>query len=113
MRRQSMADLHTGTVTLLFTDIEGSTRLLQRLGEQYTSVLAECRQLLRKAFAQWQGQEVDTQGDAFFVVFARASDAVGASVAIQQTLAAHTWPRDAVVRVRIGLHTGEPQLTTE
>jgi predicted ATPase/class 3 adenylate cyclase/uncharacterized protein HemY len=108
-----MADLHTGTVTLLFTDIEGSTRLLQRLGEQYTSVLAECRQLLRKAFAQWQGQEVDTQGDAFFVVFARASDAVGASVAIQQTLAAHTWPRDAVVRVRIGLHTGEPQLTTE
>jgi predicted ATPase len=81
-----MAELPTGTLTLLFTDMEGSTRLLQQLGERYASVLADCRQMLRSAFAQWQGQEVDTQGDAFFVVFARASDAVGAAVDIQQAL---------------------------
>src|SRR5436305_13151918 len=108
----SLPDLPTGTVTLLFTDIEGSTRLLQQLGEHYAGVLAECRQLLRNTFAQWHGQEVDTQGDAFFVVFARATDAVGAAVAIQQALSSHTWPQDAVVRVRSGMHTGEPQLST-
>ena len=82
-----MSDLPTGTVTLLFTDIEGSTRLLQQLGEHYASLLADCRQLLRAAFVQWNGQEVDTQGDAFFVVFARATDAVSAAAAIQRALA--------------------------
>jgi predicted ATPase/class 3 adenylate cyclase len=108
-----MPELPRGTLTLLFTDMEGSTRLLQQLGERYADVLADCRQVLRSAFAQWQGQEVDTQGDAFFVVFARASDAVGAAVDIQQALAAHSWPQDVAVRVRIGLHTGEPQCTAE
>ena len=109
----SWPDLPTGTITLLFTDMEGSTRLLQQLGEHYADILAECRQLLRSTFGQWHGQEVDTQGDAFFVVFARASDAVGAAVDIQRALAAHAWPQDVFVRVRIGLHTGEPQRSPE
>lgn len=87
----SLHELPTGTLTLLFTDLEGSTPLLQQLGEHYAGVLAECRQLLRNAFAQWHGQEVDIQGDAFFVVFARATDAVCAAVAIQQVLASHSW----------------------
>src|SRR5437588_1086085 len=108
-----MPNLPTGTVTLLFTDIEGSTRLLQQLGECYAEVLAECRQLLRSLFQQYNGFEVDTQGDAFFVAFARASDAVATAAAIQRALAAHSWPNDTTVRARIGLHTGEPQLSAE
>jgi class 3 adenylate cyclase len=71
VRSPYMRDLPTGTVTLLFTDIEGSTRLLQQLGKSYAGVLNECRQLLRTAFHTFRGHEVDTQGDAFFVVFAR------------------------------------------
>jgi predicted ATPase/class 3 adenylate cyclase/DNA-binding CsgD family transcriptional regulator len=106
-----MADLPSGTVTLLFIDMEGSTRLLQQLGESYAGVLAKCRQVLRSAIGQWHGQEVNTQSDAFFVVFARASDA--ATRAIQRALASHAWPQDAAVRVRIGMHTGEPQLFAE
>ena len=78
-KKSRMLDLPTGTLTLLFTDIAGSTRLLQQVGDRYGSVLSECRQLLRAAFHQWNGHEVDTQGDAFFVVFARATDAVSAS----------------------------------
>ena len=108
-----MADLPSGTVTLLFTDMEGSTRLQQQLGERYAGVLAKCRQVLRSAIGQWHGQEVHTQSDAFFVVFARASDAASAAVAIQRALASHAWPQDAAVRVRIGMHTGEPQLFAE
>ena len=73
-----MHHLPMGTVTLLFSDIEGSTSLLQQLGERYSQVLGECRRLLRAAFQQWHGQEVDTQGDSFFLVFARATDAVSA-----------------------------------
>ena len=84
-----MQNLPTGTVTLLFTDIAGSTRLLTQLGDRYAHVLAECRQLLRAAFGQWNGNEVDTQGDAFFVAFARATDAVSAAVAAQRALASH------------------------
>ena len=95
-------ELPTGTVTFLFTDIEGSTRLLQELGDDYAGVLAEHRRLLRKAFARYDGVEVDTQGDAFFVAFARASDAVGAAAEAQRAL------ESGPVRVRIGLHTGEP-----
>jgi predicted ATPase/class 3 adenylate cyclase/predicted negative regulator of RcsB-dependent stress response len=105
--------LPTGTVTLLFTDIEGSTQLLRRLGPRYADVLAECRALLRAAFVQWQGREVDTQGDAFFVAFTRAIDAVSAAAIIQRTLHAHQWPEEVRVRVRIGVHTGEPQRTEE
>jgi predicted ATPase/class 3 adenylate cyclase/DNA-binding CsgD family transcriptional regulator len=108
-----MSQLPMGTVTLLFIDIEGSTRLLQQLGERYAEMLAECRQLLRAVFHRWHGHEVDTQGDAFFVAFARASDAVSAAVEMQRTLATHVWPNGVTVRMRIGLHTGEPQLSSE
>jgi predicted ATPase/class 3 adenylate cyclase/DNA-binding CsgD family transcriptional regulator len=106
-------DVPTGTITLLFTDIAGSTLLLQHVGEQYSRVLAECRQVLRTAFQQSHGHEVDSQGDALFFAFARATDAVSAAVAAQRALASHTWPEGAAVRVRMGLHTGEPQQTAE
>ena len=109
----SMPDLPKGTVTLLFTDMEGSTRLLQQLGDRYASVLADCRQLIRSAFARWNGHEVDTQGDAFFVVFARANDALLAALDIQRALIHHTWAEGVTVRVRIGMHTGEPQLSPD
>jgi predicted ATPase/class 3 adenylate cyclase len=108
-----MRDLPSGTVTLLFTDIEGSTQLLNQLGDRYSFMLTECRQLLRTAFQQWNGHEVDTQGDAFFVAFARATDAVRAAMEMQRALTLHAWPNDVTVRVRMGLHTGEPQLFAE
>ncbi len=102
-----MPDLPSGTVTLLFTDIEGSTRLLHELGDAYADALAEHRRILRSAFSANGGVEVDTQGDAFFGAFARASDAVAAAAVIQRELA------PGPIRVRIGLHTGEPERTDE
>src|SRR6476469_805594 len=102
-----MAGLPTGVVTLLFTDVEGSTRLLQELGDGYGEALHEHRRRLRAAFAEHEGVEVDTQGDAFFVAFARASSAVAAAADGQRALA------DGPIRVRMGLHTGEPRLTEE
>src|SRR5947209_13179038 len=112
-RRSYMPDLPTGTVTMLFSDIEGSTRLLQQLGESYSHVLTECQHLLRTSFQQWHGHEVDTQGDSFFVAFARATDALSAAVDAQRALAAHAWPEGVAVRVRIGIHTGEPSRSSE
>lgn len=103
-----MRDLPVGTITLLFTDIEGSTHLLQQLGERYAQLLMECRNLLRAAFHRHNGHEVDAQGDAMFFVFAYASDALSAAVDAQRELSSHSWPDDLVVRVRMGLHTGEP-----
>jgi class 3 adenylate cyclase len=100
--------LRGGTVTFVFTDIEGSTKLLERLGEGYAGALAEHRRLIREAFAARGGQEIDTQGDAFFYCFERARDAVGAAVAGQRALAAHEWPDGSALRVRMSLHTGEP-----
>lgn len=97
----------SGTITLLFTDIEGSTRLLSRLGDRYGAVLVEHRRVLRQAFRRHSGFEVDTQGDAFFYAFSKASDAVGAA---EEGLAALA---DSEVRVRIGIHTGEPLLSDE
>ena len=85
-KRTTMRDLPTGTVTLLFTDIERSTLLLQQVGERYASVLSECRDLLRTTFSAHHGHEVDTQGDAFFVAFARASDAVAATASLARAL---------------------------
>jgi predicted ATPase/class 3 adenylate cyclase/DNA-binding CsgD family transcriptional regulator len=108
-----MRDLPTGTVTLLFTDIEGSTRLLQQVGEDYSHLLAECRHVLRASFHQWHGHGVETQGDSFLVTFARATDALEAAVEAQHALARHAWPHGVTVRVRMGLHTGEPQLSAE
>ena len=98
-------ELPAGTVTFLFTDIAGSTRLLQELGDDYASVLAEHRNALRDAFARHGGVEVDTQGDAFFVAFGRARDAFAAAVEARDAL------NRGPVRVRMGLHTGEPLLT--
>jgi predicted ATPase/class 3 adenylate cyclase len=98
-----------GTVTLLFTDIEGSTRLLERLGrERYAEALNLHRHLLRRAFKQHGGYEVDHEGDAFFVAFSRAEDAVASAASAQQALAAADWPDDQEFRVRMGIHTGEP-----
>ncbi len=108
-----MRNLPMGTITLLFADIEGSTQLLQELGDDYAEVLTKCRHLLRAAFYQWSGHEVDEQGDAFFVVFTRAIDGVSAAIAAQRSLANHPWPQGTTVRVRMGLHTGEPELTSE
>lgn len=106
-----MPDLPTGTVTFLFTDIEGSTALLQYLGDtRYAEALAQHRDLLRTAFEEGGGHEVDTQGDAFFVAFGRARDAVSTALAAQLALTAHPWAEGAPVRVRMGLHTGEPIL---
>jgi predicted ATPase/class 3 adenylate cyclase len=99
--------LPSGTVTLVFTDIEGSTRLLHELGDRYVDVLAEHRRVLREAFSRHGGVEVDTQGDAFFVAFTRAHDAELAAVEAQQALA------EGPVRVRMGIHTGEPVVTEE
>jgi predicted ATPase/class 3 adenylate cyclase len=101
----------SGTVTLLFSDIEGSTRLLERLGtETYAEVLEQHRRLLREVFARRDGYEVDTEGDAFFVTFARAGDAVAAAEEAQQALASAAWSESVEVQVRMGLHTGEPLL---
>jgi class 3 adenylate cyclase len=102
-----------GTVTFLFTDIEGSTRLLQELGDDYAQVVADHRRLLRDVFQQAGGKEVDSQGDAFFYSFPRARDGVCAAVAGQRALADHAWPQGAQVRVRMGLHTGEPTVGEE
>ena len=88
-----------GTITFLFTDIEGSTRLLKRLGEDYGLVLAEHHRLFRTLFEEHGGREVDTQGDAFFAVFRRAKDAVAAALAGQRRVAAISWPEQVDVRV--------------
>jgi len=106
-----MTGLPAGTVTLLFTDIEGSTRLLLRLGTGYPPVLDTHRRLITEAVQAAGGNVVDTQGDACFCVFSRASEAVTAAATIQRSLAAFTWPDGVRVRVRLGIHTGEPTLT--
>jgi predicted ATPase/class 3 adenylate cyclase len=106
-----MADLPTGTVTFLFSDIEGSTRLLQRLGPDYARVRGEHQTLLRQAWGAHGGVEVDTAGDSFFVAFPTAPAAVAAAAEATRALAAHPWPEDAPLRVRIGLHTGTPRVT--
>ncbi|HEX6762419.1 MAG TPA: adenylate/guanylate cyclase domain-containing protein [Gaiellaceae bacterium] len=109
-----MPQLPGGTVTFAFTDIEGSTRLLQDLGDAaYATISADHRRIVRGAFAEHGGMEIDTQGDAFFYSFVRARDAVAAAVEAQRALRAHAWPEGREVRVRMGLHTGEPQVGDE
>jgi predicted ATPase/class 3 adenylate cyclase len=105
-----MAELPTGTVTFLFTDIEGSTRLLQRLGERYTSVLEDHGEILRSAFRAAGGYPVSTEGDSFFVVFQSAPAAVSGAAEAQRAVESHSWPDGEQVRVRMGLHTGEGKL---
>jgi len=107
-------ELPTGTVTFLFTDIEGSTTLLKTLGSaRYHEVLAQHERLLRDAVAHAQGREIDTQGDSFFFAFRRAGDAVAAAIAAQRALAGFAWPDGLAVRVRMGLDTGEPTVGGE
>src|SRR6266540_6695799 len=109
-----MAERPTGTVTFLFSDIEGSTGLLHELGaERYGDALDDHRRLLREAFARHDGYEVDTQGDAFFVAFNRAQDAVRAAGDSQRSLAGHDWPQGGDLRVRVGIHTCEVAATRE
>jgi class 3 adenylate cyclase len=102
-----MAGLPTGTVTFLFTDIEGSTRLLQVLGDRYAAVQDEHAAIVRRAVAEAGGVEVSTEGDSFFVAFPSPVGAVRAAVAAQRYLATHDWPPGRPLRVRMGLHTGE------
>src|SRR5215218_521169 len=105
-----MAELPTGTVTFLFSDIEGSTRLLNRLGDRYPGLLEDHGRLLREAFTEAGGYAVSTEGDSFFVVFQSAGAAVAGAAEGQRRLEAHQWPDGERVRVRMGLHTGEGKL---
>jgi len=102
--------LPTGTVTFLFTDIEGSTRLMRELGDQYVPLQVVHHELLRNAFRSNDGRELRTEGDSFFCVFASAFDACQAAASAQRSFAEHAWPEGGAIRVRIGLHTGEAPL---
>ncbi len=108
-----MADIPTGTVTFLFTDIEGSTRLLNDLGARYADVVDAQQRIVRDACGEHGGTEIDTQGDSFFFAFGRALEAVTAAAKIQRRLVAHDWSEGRNVRLRMGIHTGEPLATGE
>jgi len=103
-------NLPSGTVTFLFTDIEGSTKLLQRLGDEYADALTDQRQILRTMVEKYEGVEIDTQGDSFFIAFKQAMQAVKAVAEAQRSLAAHPWPKGERLRVRMALHTCEPKI---
>ena len=105
--------LPAGTVTFVFSDVEGSTELLKRLGDGYGDLIAEHRRIVRETFGAHGGVEIDVQGDAFFFAFPRARDAVTAAVEAQRAHHEHAWPEGASVRVRMGLHTGEPAVGEE
>jgi class 3 adenylate cyclase len=108
-----MTALPSGTVTFVFSDVEGSTGLLKRLGESYGELIAEHRRIVRETFGAHDGVEIDTQGDSFFYAFARARDAVAAAVDAQRAHTGQAWPDGEQVRVRMGLHTGEPAVGAE
>jgi YVTN family beta-propeller protein len=103
-----MTELPRGTVTFLFTDIAGSTRVLKQLGERYAAALAEHHRILRKAVEEQGGREIDNQGDSFLFAFERANSALGAAVLAQRGLSEQRWPEGAELLVRMGIHTGEP-----
>ena len=105
------AALPSGFVTLLMTDIEGSTALLRTLGDGYGALLNDVRSIVRRAVSRGNGREIDARADEFFAVFERPAAAIEAAVAIQRALGDHTWPADLEVRVRIGIHSGHPTLT--
>lgn len=109
----SARQLPGGPVTFLYADVEGSTELLGRLGERYAEVLAEERRLIRTIVRQHGGVEIDSRADEFFASFPEGADPAGAAVGIHRRLRDHAWPDGAIVRVRIGLHRGQPQLTDE
>ena len=104
--------LPSGTVTFLFTDIEGSTQLMQEMGEKYVQAQVEHHQILRAAFKSGAGRELRTEGDSFFCVFESALDACGSAARAQRDFAVHAWPDDKPIRVRIGLHTGEAPIVS-
>jgi class 3 adenylate cyclase/streptogramin lyase len=110
---EDVPDATLATATFLLTDVEGSTQLLKSHRGEYASILADHRRLLREAFAAYGGKEIDSQGDAFFVAFTRAKDAVLAAAAGQRALAEHSWPGGASLQVRMGIHTGEADLTVD
>jgi class 3 adenylate cyclase len=110
---KASSNLPEGSVTFLFTDIERSTELLNRLSEGYKTLLADQRSILRDVFSRWNGEEVDTQGDSFFVAFPQAAEALNACVEAQRLISQHAWPEGVEVRVRMGLHSGQPWRTDE
>ncbi|MEP6757891.1 MAG: adenylate/guanylate cyclase domain-containing protein [Actinomycetota bacterium] len=112
-RGPDMSGLPTGTVTFLLADIEGSTALLHRLGDGYTTVLKDVRALIRSCARRSGGHKVDAHGDEYFAVFARAGSAAEAAIEIQRSMTAHAWPDGVDVRVRIGVHSGRPTLTDD
>jgi class 3 adenylate cyclase len=110
-RGANVRSLPRGTLTFLLTDIEGSTKLLERLGDDYTGLLRDVRAMIRASVRTASGYEVDARADEFFAVFRRSTHALDAALAIQRALREKTWPQKADVRVRIGMHTGRPTLT--
>lgn len=110
-RAKDVGSLPRGRVTFLFTDIEGSTKLLRQLGERYGPLLRDVRTLIRKAVREAEGKEVDSRADEFFAVFRDAKRAIAAAVNVQGAMRAKKWPGGANVRVRIGIHTGRPTLS--
>src|SRR5918992_5988994 len=105
-----MAELPTGTVTFLFTDVEDSTGLAYELGDAFRRVIADHRRLVRTAVDEWGGYEIDCRGEEFYLAFATPHDAVNAAIAIQRAHESHRWPGGRQVRLRIGIHTGEPAI---
>src|ERR1051326_4727579 len=103
-------ELPTGTLTFLFTDIEGSTQLINALGEQFRAAIEEHHRILRAAIAKHEGQQARLEGDSFFVVFTSAARGVAAGIDAQRALAQHNWTGGRPIRVRMGLHTGEAAL---
>jgi class 3 adenylate cyclase len=110
-RAVEVRTLPTGVITFLLADIEDSTGLVRRLGDRYGGLLADARRLLRTAIRAAGGREVDTRADEMFAVFKQAPAALDAALAVQRKVQARTWPDGLDVRIRIGLHTGEPTLT--
>jgi class 3 adenylate cyclase len=110
-RGANVRSLPRGTVTFLLTDIEGSTKLLERLGDEYAGLLRDVRAAIRTSVRDASGYEVDARADEFFAVFRRSTHALDAALAIQRALRQKTWQQRADVRVRIGMHTGRPTLT--
>lgn len=109
-RAKDVGSLPRGRVTFLLTDIEGSTKLLRKLGERYGALLRDVRTLIRKAVRDAEGKEVDSRADEFFAVFHDARGALDAAVRIQQAMRVRKWPLRSNVLVRIGIHTGRPTL---
>jgi class 3 adenylate cyclase len=110
-RSGEVHDLPTGRVTFLLADIEGSTLLVGRLGDRYAELLAQVRRIIRRIVRQRSGFEVDVRADEFFAVFASPVDALASAVAVQRGFGSQAWIDGLDVRVRIGLHSGEPTLT--